>query len=516
MVECPKCGSHNANTQMVDTGGFSTTRTDMKKSGNGLGGNIHNFNRGILALGTGGVSNLFVKKAKGSEKTTSTTSYTPHNKKISICQDCGFSFDTEYGARVIERRKRNAEYEELREKARQEKEALKLKKREEKQKRDAGRETAPFLQKTAIVLLFCIFLPPAGIYLAIKSRAIVKKKPWIIGTSVWAVVLGVALISGATNPQYTKSDERITCEYIVCSKLERYGDENILEKLYKVGIRSVQSAGNLKNGKAELEVDDGKYYKTTVVVIEIQDNKLSSVYNKEFPSIVYYSVDESQQTTQYPGEEVIKKKEVEPKCSLESDCQKLLGYGDDNVLYILGSIGVKEIASVKDMEYNMVKLYTVDEQKEQYWLNIIYDVNNKVVNIDNAQYDLTYWSTLDGATVLEYPSKEEVEKRKAEEATAIAEARANEPPIGSLEVHTKDLVRQALSPIKKAKFPLLAWDNGWANDAIGVYYLSSYVDTQNEYGTDLRLSFQTGYRKEGDNWELVWFILNGTIYVDKR
>ena len=212
----------------------------------------------------------------------------------------------------------------------------------------------------------------------------------------------------------------------------------------------------------------------------------------------------------------IKKKELEPNCTPESDCQKLLAYGDEDILYILGSIGVKEITVVNDMEYNLVKLCTKDEEGGQYWLTVVYDVNNKVVNIDNAQYDLTYWSTLDGATTVDYPAKNEVERKKNEAAAAEAEARANEPPVVSLTAHTKDLVRQFLSPIKKAKFPLLSWDNGWANDAVGVYYLSSYVDTQNQYGTDLKIPFQSGYRREGDNWELVWFTMGGTVYVDKR
>lgn len=66
-----------------------------KKYGNGLGGNLHNFGRGLLAISTLGASNLFVKKREGQEETNF------HTEKVFICQNCGFSstFKTRFNAK---------------------------------------------------------------------------------------------------------------------------------------------------------------------------------------------------------------------------------------------------------------------------------------------------------------------------------------------------------------------------------------------------------------------------------
>ena len=78
---CPKCKSHNVNVQLIEVG--STTKT--KKSGVGLGGHAHNAMRGVAAVGTLGMSNLVIKKATGTEKSTGKTK----NKPFCVCQNCG-------------------------------------------------------------------------------------------------------------------------------------------------------------------------------------------------------------------------------------------------------------------------------------------------------------------------------------------------------------------------------------------------------------------------------------------
>ena len=76
-LKCPKCKGHNIRVQMVETG--STT----KKTGNGLGGILHNTVRTGLGIATLGVSNLVIPKAKGKEKTKNKI------EKYYICQECG-------------------------------------------------------------------------------------------------------------------------------------------------------------------------------------------------------------------------------------------------------------------------------------------------------------------------------------------------------------------------------------------------------------------------------------------
>lgn len=80
-MKCPECGSKSVNVQIVETG------KESKQSGVGLGGHAHNAVRATMAIGTLGMSNLFIKKAKGTEKTKTKTA------KIAICQECGHSWE---------------------------------------------------------------------------------------------------------------------------------------------------------------------------------------------------------------------------------------------------------------------------------------------------------------------------------------------------------------------------------------------------------------------------------------
>lgn len=74
---CSNCGSEKVNIQIVNVGAKTS------KKGNGIGGHLNNSARGLTALCTLGMSNLFWKKSKGNEKTAI------KNEKTAICQSCG-------------------------------------------------------------------------------------------------------------------------------------------------------------------------------------------------------------------------------------------------------------------------------------------------------------------------------------------------------------------------------------------------------------------------------------------
>lgn len=80
-MKCPECGCDKVNIQIVES------EKVTKQSGIGLGGHAHNAVRGAMALGTLGMSNLFIKKAKGTEKTKT------KNIKVAVCQGCGHSWE---------------------------------------------------------------------------------------------------------------------------------------------------------------------------------------------------------------------------------------------------------------------------------------------------------------------------------------------------------------------------------------------------------------------------------------
>ena len=75
-MNCPNCGSENVTISMQEVG------SKTKKHGNGIGGHVNNFARGI----TLGMSNLVWKKSKGGEKTVTQMA------KVCLCQNCGNSW----------------------------------------------------------------------------------------------------------------------------------------------------------------------------------------------------------------------------------------------------------------------------------------------------------------------------------------------------------------------------------------------------------------------------------------
>lgn len=76
-MKCPNCGSENVQVQLVEAG------QQTNKKGIGFGGRMNNTARGFTAICTLGVSNLFWKKSKGTNKTKTI------NNTMGICQNCG-------------------------------------------------------------------------------------------------------------------------------------------------------------------------------------------------------------------------------------------------------------------------------------------------------------------------------------------------------------------------------------------------------------------------------------------
>lgn len=74
---CPKCKSENVQTQYVQT----NARTRQRNTGC-----LWSIGRACLILCTGGLW-LLVGKRKGTGDTTFT------NKKIAVCQNCGYTWD---------------------------------------------------------------------------------------------------------------------------------------------------------------------------------------------------------------------------------------------------------------------------------------------------------------------------------------------------------------------------------------------------------------------------------------
>ena len=80
-MECPKCNSENVIVQMAQ----DSEKTSKK--GVGFGGHMNNAARAVTAVSTLGMSTLFWKKSKGTNKTK------VKNKAVAVCQNCGHMWD---------------------------------------------------------------------------------------------------------------------------------------------------------------------------------------------------------------------------------------------------------------------------------------------------------------------------------------------------------------------------------------------------------------------------------------
>lgn len=80
-MQCPNCGSPNINVQVVQD------KAKKSNKGVGVGGNINNAARATTAVCTLGLSNIFWKKSKGSDKMKF------KNNTMAVCQNCGTTWE---------------------------------------------------------------------------------------------------------------------------------------------------------------------------------------------------------------------------------------------------------------------------------------------------------------------------------------------------------------------------------------------------------------------------------------
>lgn len=84
-MKCPECGSENVQVQIVEKG------QQTNKKGIGFGGHVNNSARKLTAMCTLGMSNLFWKKSKGTNRTKTI------NDTVGVCQNCGNTWTIKKG-----------------------------------------------------------------------------------------------------------------------------------------------------------------------------------------------------------------------------------------------------------------------------------------------------------------------------------------------------------------------------------------------------------------------------------
>ena len=330
MAICPKCGSTNVISQIIEQGSKSKSKTKTKHCGNGALGKVHNIGRIIAAPFTLGGSLFMSKKAKGDSISETKTTTKTKLKQVFICQNCGNQFDKDT---VTDPQLETQD------------ESKSLAEKTDDVLEGAGKVVNWAKQQhgdvstgSIVAIVLCsIFVPPVGIFLIIRSK-IVKKKPIAIGVAVWTVLWCVGLVMTITNPQIkpwqsdsssvqTESDK--TKKEIACDKDNRerllgYGDENVFNLLQDMGIEQIYSVGARDNDfdlthQAYVLIKGDRYADKLFITYDI-NNKISSIKNAEY-DITYYSVYEEAEVVEYPGVEkinLIKEKEKTQKAEEEA------------------------------------------------------------------------------------------------------------------------------------------------------------------------------------------------------
>lgn len=115
--------------------------------------------------------------------------------------------------------------------------------------------------------------------------------------------------------------------------------------------------------------------------------------------------------------------------------------------------------------------------------------------------------------------KAEAERKAQEEAKTID---TNEQIY--LRQVSKDAILTLLKAPSTAEFagdgfiesPLQGWQGGWATDYADVYYMQSYVDSENSFGAMLRSEFRVGFRISNGNYNIVFVFFDGKEILDNR
>lgn len=222
---------------------------------------------------------------------------------------------------------------------------------------EAVKTKKPFFKNNIVIILLFAFFPPIGIPLFLMNCKRPSKKVQIIISAIWGIVWIAAAISSLVGSYrtYLIDDKKVTITCgSSCSYIEDYGDKDALKILASLGIQEISYASAyLTNNKAEISLKN-LTQPTDKIIIEISNSSVTKVYNKDYPTIIYYSVNQNDEITNFPSEDKInalkKAKEDEQraiaeKYSTETDtanlCEKTFHdrypYNGSKVHSILGA-----------------------------------------------------------------------------------------------------------------------------------------------------------------------------------
>ena len=186
----------------------------------------------------------------------------------------------------------------------------------------SAKTDTPFYKKTIFVVAMLIFFPPVGIPLFFKFMDKPNKTTKIAISVIWCILWVVILVSTQLNSfrEYDIDGNKVKVECSTyCSKMEAYGDKDIVKILATAGVRKITFAPeSLKDSQGKITVDTTVRSANKITVV-MTDDKVSKVYNTTYPTVIYYSTNTNDEVVAYPAESEItaieeqKQKEAEAK-----------------------------------------------------------------------------------------------------------------------------------------------------------------------------------------------------------
>ena len=181
----------------------------------------------------------------------------------------------------------------------------------------------PFYKQPKWIIALFIFFPPVGIYLMLKYM----NKPSIrarIALSVLYGLIYVAILISSYSSQYRTIEMdgksvNISC-HGYCNDIDRLGDGNVLKKLATANIVNILSKTSLdaEDTKIRLALPDNRN-----AIVEISNGRVNRIYDKDYPSITYYSSNKNDKTTRFPAsDEIANIKKVEAEKAAEEKAEE--------------------------------------------------------------------------------------------------------------------------------------------------------------------------------------------------
>lgn len=113
------------------------------------------------------------------------------------------------------------------------------------------------------------------------------------------------------------SQVKIYCSYS-CSSIDEYGESGSVKQLATIGVNSVDDFPSAREGSTVKISVDKELHDSIDLLLTYKNNKLATITNADYPSIVYYSSSNSEAIAPYPSKNAIAKEKSKSDARAEA------------------------------------------------------------------------------------------------------------------------------------------------------------------------------------------------------